>query len=192
MIPPLEVVLPRRVHPQPRPHLNPAGDCASCAFGGVLGVPVALVHELFETTPNVTRSRPGYRTLLYELRRRGLVAEWVEDTPMWPLGHWGGAHHGLPAYTMTQEWWRYLRMALRGGYYALASINYEGRHFAPVDHLVALCGVRERWEPVEGGHAQAIDVLVSCSARNPDGYWLEASDLVRMGGFDVVLVRPSI
>jgi hypothetical protein len=158
-----------------------------------VGLSVAEVHEAIETTPNVGRSRPGWPALLELWERDGVIEEYVSDIPLWPLEQWGALPHGLKSTAMLQEWWRYLRLAMRGGYYGLANVNFAGQEWQPTDHAVVLCGVREHWRDstaVAGARSQVLEVLVSCSASCPEGRWEDARSLLRRGAFDAVLVRP--
>lgn len=194
MKPTEDIVLPRRAHKQPRPTLNPGGDCASCAIGGVMQLSVDEVHNLIETLENCSRSRHGWPILCREFERRGILHEFVADIPIWfPL--WVEAMpHGLISGSMRNEWWRYVRMAIRAGYYGLASITYNGDGYTDTDHMVVICGVRERWEAhavVNNAYSQILEVLVSCSASCPEGEWRDIDVFLRTGGYDVIFVLPK-
>lgn len=189
-----ELVLPRRAHKQPRPLLNAGGDCASCAIGGVVGLSVEEVHTMIETTDNCSRSRLGWTILCREFERRGLIHEYIDDIPVWfPI--WAvSLPHGLTSEHMRNEWWRYVRMAIRAGYYGLASVTYSGDVYTDTDHMVVICGVRERWEihpVVEGAHSQVNEVLISCSASCPEGRWVCVDSFLRTGGHDAIFILPQ-
>lgn len=190
-----EVILPRRAVRQPRPSFVPGGDCAACCLAGVLGLPVRVVYErIYEKA-----EPPSYHEvtqILYRAERAGLVERFVDDVPMWPFQLYSGqATWGAPAWAQNLSWWRYLRLALDGGYYGLAEVTYDRKGpFQAPDHYVVLCGVRELWpEPGTGGGPIHAQVLVSCSASCPEGEWVEVLDLLKhRGGFSMQLARPAI
>ena len=87
-------------------------------------------------------------------------------------------------------------MAIDGGYYGIASININGDGpCVDTDHIVLICGARERSEPnqyVEGAKIIIQEILVSCSAHHPEGQWYEVIDfLKKRGGFNCYLAKPN-
>lgn len=129
----------------------------------------------------------------------GRIEVLIEDTPMWPRSIYAGhATFGFPGHLMGMEWFAYVRMALEAGYYAAAWVDHtrSGPLGDGSDHVVLICGARERVErhpTVEGASTIHQEVLVSCSSRTtPDEEWVKRVDMLRdRGGFNVVLVRPK-
>jgi hypothetical protein len=193
-----EVILPRRVVPQPTPNLNPGGDCAACVLAGVLGIPVGEVYEKLAGGKVAAPSWDGQRDRILEAQQLGLVDRFIDDLPLWPNVLFGNhMWFGLPARSMAMPWFHYLRMALEAGYYGIAEVCHtkDGPLGIP-DHQVLLCGAREVRRPipaVPGAARIDQEVLVSCSSRTtPDEEWVEACEfLTRRGGFALYLVRPA-
>lgn len=186
-----EVMLPRRVRPQPQPHLNPGGDCGPCVLAGLLGWEVSAVYE---------RLRGGKVGSLqwYEMRDAlwaagDLFDRIVEDPPIWLARAVDLRTFGNPVHLHTTAWFNYVRLAVDAGYYALAPVSF--RKLGPTgpgsDHWVLLCGVREI-DPPPGGGLVHQQVLVSCSAKStPAEEWVEAGDFLReRGGGNLLLARP--
>jgi hypothetical protein len=188
-----EVVLPKRVKPQPLPHIVPGGDCGACVLGGLLGLEPADVYKRFEIdVPKTTISYHEMYSVLWNAQGREL------DRIITDIAEWRGGSHvdvvrtwGSPSWTQAQGWFSYLRMGLDAGYYAIANVNHAkaGPWQAP-DHWVLLCGAREVWPEASGG----IDhqVLVSCSSRTtPDEEWVDVHEfLEKRGGFNLYFARP--
>ncbi len=192
-----EVVLPRRVVRQPKPHVNPGGDCGACVLAGLLGTEVGDVYERFRGGKCESFHWHAMRTALWEARSAGLVDRIVTDVPMWPANvpdmaaAWGW-HSGY----QSLAWASYVEMAVDAGYYGIAMVDVhkKGAHGGGTNHWVMLCGSRERTEPMSDGAAEIKnEVLVSCSSSTtPDEEWVGVQDFLReRGGFNVLLVRPT-
>lgn len=194
-----EIVLPRRVIPQPTPFIVEGGDCGACVLGGVLGLSVEQVYDdLCEKRDSIHYSQ--MQRLLRVADSRRLARGYCDDPPIWlPFGSGAGFFtFGLASWQMTGAWFRYLTMAFEAGYYAIAGVNHgkggplsHGR-----DHWVLLCGARMRFEKhstMEGCGSFSTEILVSCSSRStPDEEWVGANEFLRhRGGLDVLLVRPA-
>jgi len=190
-----EVVLERRVVPQPVPALSEGGDCAACVLAGVTGLSLELVvAELLNDKDSV-----GYfdtRTALEIAHNEGLLDRVVTDMPMW-VERIGKAAWGHPSWANSMAWFEYVQMAIDAGYYALASISFDGGGpLVDTDHAVLICGVKQWIEPhptVEGAGRYMHSILVSCSAKSsPAEYWIDAEKfLTEFGGFNVMLARPA-
>ncbi len=205
----LEVVLSRRAVKQPKPNVLSAGDCGPCCFAGLIGE--TSVPYIYDTYGRHTRNEkwPKLSAFCYDdmvgalndAQAAGLIDQIGPAAPLWI----DGAHptlcaFGITAENQTIEWFAYLVMALQAGYYGLTIVDHFGRgvNGGGTNHWVMLCGARERSEhhpSVEGSMEHwriHQEILVSCSATNPDGYWIDAIDFLRdMGGFKVLTARPS-
>ena len=192
-----ENVLPRRVVPQPQPALNTGGDCGICVFAGITGLSLKDVYSRF--FPSGAPSRNEMLTALQAARREDLIARVIDDVPIWNLADYYMAF-GAGGYLYTLEWFQYIRMAVEAGYYGIASVVFaktgaEGAIPPPTDHVVLLCGARERFVPhatIEGAGRYDCEVLVSCSAKSsPVEEWVEVKTfLTERGGYNAILVRP--
>jgi hypothetical protein len=86
-------------------------------------------------------------------------------------------------------------MAMHGGYYAICSISHAGT--GPLkdhDHWVMLCGQRSVRVPLDEEGSARIDeqVLVSCSAKSPEGFWINHLNFLKNhGGYNAILVKPA-
>jgi hypothetical protein len=193
-----EYLLPRRVVPQPQPHLSPGGDCAACVVAGLLGMGVPEIYdELYEGKPQAP-SRPETMKALHRAMGKGLLKRLVTTTPTWPTSEYYLAF-GPAGYLHNLEWFAYATMAMEAGYYGIASVVFHktgngGQCPPPTDHLVLLCGVREvRVEVREGAYRIDQQVLVSCSAKSsPAEEWVEVRDfLTNRGGYNAIWAKPA-
>lgn len=205
-----EVILPRRVVPQPAPQLYPGGDCGACVLGGLLGITVAEVYERFQRDGKVEAfSWSETRSALIKAQWQGLLDRVIDTVPIWPIRVDAHLIWGLPAWSMGQQWFSYVRMALDAGYYVTAAVDLDKagpitekagkRLVTEPDHYVMIVGAREREEPIEldsGTKGARIlqEVLVSCSStKTPDEEWVEARGFLReRGGYNVLMARPAM
>jgi hypothetical protein len=185
-----ETVLPRRAVRQPRPMLNPRGDCAACCLAGVLGwsdvgrVYAEIQGEVRAPSWEITRRN------LWTAYSRGLVDRIIDTVPIWPE-YASQMQRGMPAVASASEWFGYVRMAVEAGYYGLAEIAFSKSPTDPTDHEVLICGAREIRVPAgDGCSVRRDEILVSCSASHPDGQWVDVREFLRWGGYNVLLVRP--
>lgn len=186
----IDVVLPRRVVPQPMPFIRDGGDCGACVLGGLIGVTVPQVYERHDGAGSI--NRPEVVKILSWATGDGLIDHFVYAIPYWkntpPMMQWWGE----TTWWSTIEWFDYVAVAMRAGYYAVAFVDFskKGPLGDGADHVVLLCGARER----RGDRGEVIpEVLVSCSARSsPDEEWVSAREFLRQrGGYNVVLARPT-
>jgi hypothetical protein len=185
-----ETVLPRRVVPQPSPLVCASGDCGACCLAAVTGLPVPEVYVRLRHDASVTAfSWPAMSEAIGLAEHLGLVDRVINDVPIWPT-YEGHMTFGSCGWQAAPEWHRYVTMAIDAGYYGIASIHMAGGGpFVGNDHAVLLVGARFRWADRVGVR----EVLVSCSARHPDGRWIEVGDFLRQhGGYNVHLVRPRV
>lgn len=206
-----ELVLPRRVTPQPTPNFNGGGDCVACSVAGAVGMPVEQVYEIAKESATSRHPWPaeGHRALddedviqvLWRAKRLGLVERWIESIPIWPWETWPGMARkcttfGLPGHRQYRGWLDYIRMAQEAGYYALGGVDSarQGPYPGESDHWVMLCGVRQVWEFGDDGCGSGHDeVLISCSSRvTPAEEWVDVGAVLgKRGMFGVLLVRPK-
>lgn len=200
-----EVVLPRRVVPQPNPAVCTGGDCGACCIAGVFGISVAEAYGLQDKSsrPESAKDAPvpfSWYTMAHALKcyeiGEALHDGVLDSVPFWPcetsaaqLGH--GLHSGLQALA----WWEYIRMGLRGGFYGICHVDIDGSGpLSMHNHWVLLCGARQIRVPLEtvkGAARIDCELLVSCSAQHPDGTWMNAPQfLEKFGGFNTIMVRP--
>lgn len=188
----VEIVLRRRVVPQPSPAIVRGGDCGACCLAGVLGLSVREVYELNQEGP-AALSWWCMQQVIDAATSQGLLADAVTTVPIWPDVHPAHMAWGLPSITQSTGWIDYVRLGLAGGYYAIAQVNYA-RRGAPSepDHWVTICGMRRRWMPPDGEiRSLHTEVLVSCSAAGGSEEWVSARDfLTKRGGFAPMLVKP--
>lgn len=191
-----EVVLPKRVAPQPLPAIVDGGDCGACVLAGIMDISVEEAYGLRnEPAPF---SYHGMTKALDEAERRGLLDRVVDDIPMWPHRfHQSLAYWGFPSWQQNQAWIGYVRMALDAGYYGIAHVDHgqKGLEGGDPDHVVMICGVRHYSTPhptLEGAGVGHQEVLVSCSSTTtPDEEWVSVLDFLRKrGGYNAVFVRP--
>lgn len=193
-----EVVLSRRVVPQPVPHLQPGGDCGACALGGLLGKGVQEVYDLFMGGEAKSFHWKGMYDALWTAESRGWIDRLITAVPIWPWRlHEPFCEWGLHAGFQNLAWFAYVQMAVDAGYYGLAlvDIDKKGPFGGGTNHWVMIAGARSREEPHEDGGGASIhhEVLVSCSSkRTPDEEWVDCGDfLIHRGGFNLLLARPQ-
>lgn len=186
-----EIALPRRAIPQPKPHVVALGDCGACVLGGALGIAVEAVYDDVQGERQTIEDMPR---LLRVAARKGLADRFIADPAEW---HSASSRcmrsFGHPADYESLPWFNYVRMAIDAGYYGLARIDFSrggGRQRGGTDHWVLICGACTKG--VVSGEVLTGEVLVSCSARNPGGEWIEARTFLRdCGGYDLLFVRPN-
>lgn len=182
-----EVVLPKRVVPQPTPNIFASGDCGACVLGGLLGMTPAEVYPFFEFDPKEDINFQKMRQAIYH---REKFDRRITNFPEWPQSFEAMRTYGNPARNQSMAWFEYVRMGLDGGYYAIANVDHSKRGMSP-DHWVLICGAREVFPEEQGVIEQ--QVLVSCSSRStPDEEWVNVRDfLTERGGFNCYLARPA-
>lgn len=187
-----EVLLPRRAHPQPSPHRVAVGDCGACVLGGLLGRPVDEAYAIVrDDGPPRSIGWPEMREAVGRLAASGPLSRAMVDVPLWP--------HAVPSMCLTwglsapwqsHAWWSYATTAIDAGLYGLACVSFAaaGADSAGPDHWVLIVGYRRRVE----GHRIHDELLVSCSARHPEGRWIDRNDFLRKwGGFNTLWARPA-
>jgi hypothetical protein len=190
-----EIVLPRRVVPQPMPFIASGGDCGACVLAGLLDLPVAEIYpELMHDKAVEGFSWHDMRQALYEAQARGLFDRIDDEVPSWHC-HTANMQFGRPASMQSLAWFSRLLMAVDAGYYAICSVNQaKAGPDGVCDHWVLIVGARERRGDLSGGAARIYqELLVSCSARStPDEEWVEVNEFLRTrGGFNALLCRPT-
>jgi hypothetical protein len=196
-----EIVLPRRVVPQPTPAIVPGGDCGACVLGGLLGISIERVYDdLRGKRDSIHFSEMG--RILRAAESTGLASGAIDEPAFWlPFrGDDGVYSFGIQARDCGMAWFRLLRMALQAGYYAIAHVDYDRNVASPrgreTNHWTAIVGARFSWQPnphMAGTKCGVEEVLVSCSARkSPDEEWVERPTFLReRGGLDLLFVRPA-
>lgn len=189
-----EVILSRRVQPQPTPEMNPGGDCGACVLGGALGMSVERVYS--ELKGDVRSIEFGEMTRMLRCAvSSGLADRIVEDPASWPRRWWGCDSFGRPSHYEAPAWLKYVRMAIDAGYYGIATVDTTGARGTQggTNHWVMICGARNRGHEAYGGTLTG-EVLVSDSRRSVAMVerWVEAREFLQNeGGYDVLFVRPK-
>ena len=127
---------------------------------------------------------------------RGRLSRVMLDVPIWP--------HAVPSMVLTwgltaswqsHPWWGYATTALDAGLYGLACVSAggAGADSAGPDHWVLIVGYRTRCEATGPDSGRLHDeLLVSCSARHPEGRWIDRNAFLRhWGGFNALWARPA-
>lgn len=200
-----EIILPRRAVPQPSPGLSAGGDCGACVIAGVLGISVAEAYELQDKDerPVNAKDQPypfSWQGMGHALKcwgRDALTDGVITETPLWPWEAWhNNMPWGLVGWQQNMAWWNYVRMGLLGGFYGIIQMDIDGR--GPMfdhNHWQLICGARLNFVPhptMDGCGRYDQDILVSCSARHPEGKWYDSRTFLReRGGFNVIMVRPK-
>ena len=192
------IVLPRRTLPQPQPHVNQGGDCGACVFSGLTGLAVHEVYERFgrgnrygEHGTVSSLNEHEMRQALIDARSAGLLADYVIDHPHWQTID-EMAWFGSPATHQCQQWWNYVRLGLRAGFYGVACVDHarQGLRGAGADHWVLVCGEREIHPEETGAIRQEVLVSNSSATAKPEE-WVDLHDFLRdWGGFNLFLARP--
>lgn len=193
-----EIILPKRVVPQPQPHLNLGGDCGACVLGGLLGwEPYRIYSDLCDGKIGPINYHKMHECLRV-LHGRGLLSRVLVDSPVW-LQSWmsmaaaWGPHSTIQSY----NWFQYLQLGIDAGHYGIANVDTtrSGAYGPGTNHWVLLCGVRHVRTQSPDGKFATIDheILVSCSSSStPDEEWVEVNDFLKdRGGFNVMLAKPK-
>lgn len=201
-----DVVLPRRAVPQPHPTVCPGGDCGACCIAGVLGISVAEAYDLQDKDCRASTAKDvpvpfSWYSMIHALKcyETGypLHDGVLDSAPLWPWEISGAqTTMGLTSWVQGSAWWNYVRMGLCGGFYGVCHMDIEGKGpLSSHNHWVVICGARIVRVPIEsvpGAARLDSQILVSCSARYPDGQWRDTFEfLEKYGGFNIVMVRPK-
>jgi hypothetical protein len=190
-----EIILPKRVVPQPQPPLNPDGDCGACVLAGLLDV---TVEEVYKRKGEIKPfSWHSLHKVVGEAFWNGELDRFVSKTPFWPNPD-ALRGFGDPGWMSNLEWYDYVRMGLDGGYYGLLNYNMDGGGpFAMSDHFVMVVGAREREVPNDAtpnstGTVILRELLISDSSTRREGlYWVDHWKMLREnGGYNIMLARP--
>jgi hypothetical protein len=191
-----EYILPRRAMKQPKPNVNPEGDCGPCVLAGVVGLPgVMEVYNRYNKGKIEAFSHVAFKDLIHQAESEGLISHYIYDVPHWHV--WQGHQvFGSPAWCQNLQWFNYICMAIQAGYYGMASISMDGKGaYVDPDHFVLICGAREvsiPHETMEGCFNLRPEILVSCPARHVEGVWFPVLDFLKnQGGFNAYLVKPT-
>jgi len=205
-----KLVLPRRVIKQPLPHINEGGDCGACVLNGLINLDgsererVAKIYVSFCKSEPKSISQPRMLDILQGLRSGGVIEDFIHDVPIWPQPR-SMAQFGSPGWAMALEWYNYIQMALRAGYYGVAMVTSAGRgDRAELDHWVLICGFRQREIPnphtrnskdpkMRAATIITQEILISNSSNHAkDERWIKTRDfLKRYGGYNAILVLPK-
>jgi hypothetical protein len=173
-------------------------------IAGVLGISVADAYELQDKDerPMNAKDRPypfswsAIGNALQCWGRDPLTDGVITETPIWPWESWrNNMPWGLVSWQQNMAWWNYVRMGLLGGFCGIVQMDIDGRGpGSDHNHWQMICGARINFVPnpnMEGSGSYDQDILVSCSARHPEGKWYDSSKFLReRGGFNVIMVRP--
>lgn len=191
MTPAAEVTLPRRAHAQPSPNRVAVGDCGACALGGLMGLSVDEAYALVRDGAPRSIGWPEMSEAVRAAAARGRLSRAMTDVPIWP-----GAvpsmcmAWGLTAPWQGHAWWSLAATALDAGLYGLACVRFDGAgsDSGGPDHWVLIVGYRSG---ADGARVRD-ELLVSCSARHPEGRWVDRNDFLRAwGGFNALWARPA-
>lgn len=181
-----EKILLRRAHPQPQPYIHQSGDCGACSFGGALEIAVKDVYQRFDTT-GITNRHEMERCLRCSISY-GLADRMLDVPAEWPATRYLHSF-GSPAIHEYVAWFNYVRLAIDADYYGLAQVDFSGNGGPDTNHWVLICGARTEG-PVSGKILTG-EILVSCSVKGEQ--WYESREFLRkMGGYDVLLIRPQV
>jgi len=192
-----EYILSRRSIRQPLPAVSEGGDCGACVLGGLLTSadddPLSRIMAMYDLVGKVDSiSEPRMRQALYDSRDK--IEDVIFDMPIWArpssLSQWG-----WPGWAMNIPWFKYHKMAIQAGYYALAMTASTGGGVNDfLDHWVLICGAREHEVPLD--HKKDAfkieqEVLVSNSSTKANAErWIRGHKFLKQyGGFNTVLVR---
>ncbi len=211
-----KMILPRRVIKQPVPHFAEQGDCGPCVLGGVLGYEGATGHINDKCSSAVGKvlvtycsSEPAslsFHTMtdaLHEAQRNGSIEDFICESPIWPA-HEAQNQFGPAGHMVSLQWYAYIKMAIRAGYYGLAMVNHKGRGTDAwsTDHWVLICGFRTRLVPIphlknhptmSNSKKYVNEIFISNSSnRSKDERWIEVNKfLMKYGGYNAILVLPA-
>lgn len=145
-----------------------------------------VVYDRFQDGKAHPFNRVSMYDAIWKAEGEGLLDRVITDLPMWPQSP-ECAHWGHPAWEMSLEWFRYIRMAIDAGYYALAFVDYEKRGpRSDPNHVVLLVGTRSKeiaHPSLKGAYRIDNEILVSCSSsKTPDEEWVEVHDFLAQRG----------
>lgn len=189
--------LERMVPRNPSPSIVPGGDCGACVLAGLLGSSNPRDGYLFDrkNAPAAYEHFSMKETLTGLYYQKEALIHIVMEPPVWLPGHSFELWKGLPAISMSLEWFAYITMAIQAGYYGIASVSHngEGRHS---DHFIMIAGVKNEVHYDDesrtcGVHKNFLLIRDSSLAHEPE-YWLEVGTYLEYyGGFNTFLAKPK-
>lgn len=201
-----ETTVPYRPVPQSRPPIVEGGDCGALVLAGLCGLEAEEIYKDYQKSENPTGfTRDGFERTLQKLKRDDQLDRVVKNMPLWlPRKPNIALNWGQPADHMDDQWWKYLRVGIDGGYAGLVMVRLRGdgrvapsgRYTMP-DHWAMISGTRHLDRKDEDGDTRSVterrQILMCCSStRTPDTQWVSAkSFLGNYGGFNVILARPT-
>lgn len=194
---PFEIVLSRRVIPQPIPMVHNGGDCGPCVLGGIFGLSVQQCYEQFKEFKEQTAlSWLGMYYAVHRAMAEGFALHVISDVPTWDRPQ-SMMLFGCPSWNWNLQWFRYITMALQAGYYGIAAVAHDktgpiSRN--PGDHWVMVCGARCYLTPIrEGCCSVESEIFISnSSTQAASEEWVKVSEfLEKWGGYNTLLVRPT-
>lgn len=197
--------------PQPKPHLNPGGDCFACSTAAAVGwccpekgtPSIETVHEWFTRedrsgTPNLVNTWNSFRWAFGRAKEAGYLIEsraWVL-APQWRPDQFS---HGHFHFEPEMDYVQHVEGFLSAGWVGIASIRFDGSGLytpdfgiKPCDHNVVIDGARQVWRPFEDSSVKGASLRCElrgvCSVKG--AYWMRAQDLFRRHGLAALwLVR---
>lgn len=189
-----EFILPNRVIPQPKPHIVKIGDCGACVAGGILGVSISEAYDRLMWHRSIDEPKTfGWHGMVSVLAGSPEIEHVFSRVPIWGVDDWN-APTGPSGLQNWMTWADYIRMALNGGYYAVAQVDADEQgiqddcYWLETNHWQMICGIRY----TTSGSLKR-ELLVSCSSSStPDEEWVSAKKfLAKRGGYNVILAKPS-
>ena len=169
-------------------------------MGGLLGLKIQEVYERFSEDGKVEPFNwYSMRSALSQAQAEGFLDRVIDDVPVWAGGSIDAKRFwGFPSWESNLAWFSYVRMALDAGYYGFAFVDFDrsGPQGSGTDHIVLVCGHRERREKhatIKGVSTICPEILISCSAtKSPEEEWVHHHEfLSRWGGYNLLLARPT-
>lgn len=192
-----EIVLPKRVVPQPRPRIYKGGDCSACVLAGLIGYTVEEIYtEVYEQDLDQPKPLcwPEMALRLNRLYYKKELDRLIDSIPIWPTDD-AMRSFGDGFAAQGHRWFKYVTMALDAGYYGIMMYNLQGDLSQMPNHFVLVCGARVRGRKIRNKAAWEMEsqLLISCSSRRTadKAFWVALNDLAaKHGGFNILLARP--
>lgn len=208
----MEYKLSRRVVQQPLPQINDGGDCGACVLAGVLDIKGAdssvIISKIYVTYCESKAQSIGpsqMLTILYDAQARNIIEDFIHDVPIWQRPN-SVSQFGSPGWAMASQWYKYIKMAIRAGYYGMAMITSRGKgNSGELDHWVLICGFRQREIPnphtknskdpkMRTSTTITREILISNSSIHAKNErWIDVRIFLKnYGGYNAMLVLPNV
>ena len=192
---------------QPKPRINPGGDCGACCLVGLIDWNKEDIPKLYKS---ILRDYYGGKKReigaidWYDLKEKannylhwekGLISPIMIDRPniakLEENEIYFNQHHTLP-WLSDELWVQMVKTYLEAGYIGMTTINFDGEYnqekMKGTNHWVLINGLKQKWIKEGNTKKAKKEVRIGCSVKG--NYWVDVRDFLKnYGGYTVAFIR---